>query len=259
MKKVIFSIAALSLAASAFAQAPLTVNGQLITTAQQRKVMSLLQEQGIKDRDQRMAMARNSLVTQTVFKQEADKLKITNDAGIKLAIEEAKDRIIRDALVQKYLKDNPVKEEEIKKAYELAKQAYKPEQVNLNIALFKTEAEAKQAIKELKNQKPFAEVAKKSLDKGTAERGGELGWTPIQRISIPGMADAILAMDKNQIRPIPFKSDVGYFVLQLKDKRDVAFPNYEKLKPEMTQIATINKSKDYLEGLVKKAKISEAK
>ncbi len=259
MEKVIFSIAALTLAASAFAQTPVTVNGQTITTAQQRKLMALYADQGIKDRSQRMAMARNSLITQTIFKQEADKLKITDDSGIKLAIEEAKDRIIRDALVEKYLKANPVKEDEIKQAYELAKKAYKPEQVNLNIALFKTEAEAKQAIKDLKNQKPFAEVAKKSLDKGTAEKGGELGWTPIQRISIPGMADAILALDKNQVRPIPFKSDVGYFVLQLKDKRDVAFPDYERLKPEMTQIATINKSKNYLESLVKKAKITEVK
>lgn len=259
MKRVIFSLAALTLAASAFAQAPLSVNGQTITAAQQKNFMSILDEQGIKDKDQQLAIARNTLITQAVVKQEAEKQKITSDSRVKLAIDESKNRITRNALVAKHLQANPVKEEEIKEAYQLAKKAYRPEQVNLNIALFKTEKEAKDAIKALKDLKSFAEIAKKSLDKGTAERGGELGWTPIQRISIPGMADAVLALDKNQVRPIPFKSDLGYFVIQLKDKKEVAFPEYDKVKPEMTQLATENKANKYIDSLIKKSKISEMK
>lgn len=259
MKKVIFSLAALSLAASAFAQAPLSVNGQTITTAQQKNLMKILEDQGVKNKDQQLSMARSALITQAVTKQEADKQKITSDSKVKMAIEQSRERIITNALVGKYLQANPVKEEEIKEAYQEAKKAYRPEQVNLNIALFKTEAEAKKAIEDLKNLKPFAEIAKNSLDKGTAEKGGELGWTPIQRIGIPGMAEAVLALDKNQVRPIPFKSNLGYFVLQLKDKKDVPFPEYDKVKPEMTQLATNNKANKYIEGLIQKAKISEIK
>lgn len=73
------------------------------------------------------------------------------------------------------------------------------------------------------------------------------------------MAEAVLALDKNQVRPIPFKSNLGYFVLQLKDKKDVPFPEYDKVKPEMTQLATNNKANKYIEGLIQKAKISEIK
>lgn len=257
MKKIIFAAAALVALGSANAQTAFTVNGTTVSPASQKNLMEFLESQGVKDKTQQLNIARNNLVAQTVISQEANRQKITNEPNIKIALDAARTNILSNELIGRYLKNNPVKDEDAKKAYEQAKSAYKPTEVNAQIALFKTEAEAADAIAKVKAGTPFIEIAKDSLDKATADKGGELGYTHIDRFSIPGFADAVLALDKGQVRPIPFKSPEGYFVIKQLDKRERPFPSFEEVKPEMYRLAASQKGTEYIQDLVKKAKVAE--
>ena len=105
----------------------------------------------------------------------------------------------------------------------------------------------------------FATIAKeKSLDQGTAAQGGEIPFTNIRRIAIPGFAETAMALNKEALLPVPFHSALGYHVIQLQDKREVPLPSFDALKPQIQNLAAQRQAQQYMADLMKNAKIAEA-
>ena len=104
-----------------------------------------------------------------------------------------------------------------------------------------------------------ATIAKeKSLDQGTAAQGGEIPFTNIRRIAIPGFAETAMALNKGALLPVPFHSALGYHVIQLQDKREVPLPSFDALKPQIQNLAAQRQAQQYMADLMKNAKIAEA-
>jgi len=112
-------------------------------------------------------------------------------------------------------KQEPVTDEEIKKAYEARASAFKvEEQRRASHILVKTQEEADKIVAELKkNPGAFAELAKKqSQDPGSAEKGGDLGWFSRGAMVKP-FEDAVFSMKQGEIRVA--KSEFGFHVVKL--------------------------------------------
>src|SRR5699024_3059769 len=100
--------------------------------------------------------------------------------------------------------------------------------------LVKTPEEAREIIQSLKVGSDFGSLAKeRSLDQSTSQNGGQIPFTNIRNVLVPGLAEAILALQPGDLLPVPFKSKLGYHVVLLEEKREVPFPSYEEVKPKV--------------------------
>lgn len=109
-----------------------------------------------------------------------------------------------------------VTEEDIAAYYDQNRSSYtQPERRNYSVIQFKTEAEAKAALDELKKGADFAVIAKeKSTDIISRNNGGELGW--LEPETTPDEVKAANLSEKGQLSDV-IKSSVGYLIVRLND------------------------------------------
>jgi peptidyl-prolyl cis-trans isomerase C len=156
---------------------------------------------------------------------------------------EAKARITDDVLKAKY--------------DELVKQVTPPEEVHARHILVKTEAEAKDIIKQLDKGADFEKLAKeKSTDPGSGESGGDLGYFTKDKM-VPEFADAAFKMDKGKYSSEPVHSQYGWHVIQVLDKRSQPLPTFEQVKPQLTTLVLQDQERKVVEDMHKGAKIEK--
>lgn len=259
MKKLLLATALAALTAPVFAQTAFTVNGQTISVAEQKELMKVLADRGVKDQKQQLEAARSILAQEKLIEEAAKKANIAQDPAVKALIAERKTEIYSAELVRKNAAAHPLTDADLKKTYEEVKKQYDPNEIKVRHILVKTEQEAKDIIKSLNAGGDFAVIAKeKSLDQGTAAQGGEIPFTNIRRIAIPGFAETAMALNKGSLLPVPFHSALGYHVIQLQDKREVPLPSFDALKPQIQNLAAQRQAQQYMADLMRNAKIAEA-
>lgn len=259
MKKLLLATALAALTAPVFAQTAFTVNGQTVSVAEQKELMKVLADRGVKDQKQQLEAARSILAQEKLIEEAAKKANIAQDPAVKALIAERKTEIYSAELVRKNAAAHPLTDADLKKTYEEVKKQYDPNEIKVRHILVKTEQEAKDIIKSLNAGGDFAAIAKeKSLDQGTAAHGGEIPFTNIRRIAIPGFAETAMALNKGSLLPVPFHSALGYHVIQLQDKREVPLPSFDALKPQIQNLAAQRQAQQYMADLMRNAKIAEA-
>ena len=259
MKKLLLATALAALTAPVFAQTAFTVNGQTVSVAEQKELMKVLADRGVKDQKQQLEAARSILAQEKLIEEAAKKANIAQDPAVKALIAERKTEIYSAELVRKNAAAHPLTDADLKKTYEEVKKQYDPNEIKVRHILVKTEQEAKDIIKSLNAGGDFAAIAKeKSLDQGTAAQGGEIPFTNIRRIAIPGFAETAMALNKGSLLPVPFHSALGYHVIQLQDKREVPLPSFDALKPQIQNLAAQRQAQQYMAELMRNAKIAEA-
>lgn len=159
------------------------------------------------------------------------------------------DRELHNAYFKAHVVD-AVTDDEVKARYDKEIAALPKEQeVHARHILVKTEEEAKQVIAELDAGKDFATLAKeKSTDPNKSE-GGDLGYFGPGRM-VPEFEEAAFAMAPGSYSKTPVKTQFGFHVIKVEDKRDVPPPKFEDVAQQVRQLVMRDK---YLE-LITKAK-----
>lgn len=211
-----------------------TVNGTVIPSSRATVMMDEQRAQGAEDSPQLRDAVREELIRREVLAQAAAKAGTDKRADVTAQTELARQAVVIRAYLQDFVKNNPVTDADLQREYEQIKtrmggQEYLPRHV-----LVETENQAKAIIARLRAGEAFGDVATESLDPGSREQGGELGW------SNPGMfvqpfSEALVALEKGQYSTAPVKSDFGYHVIQLDDVRDVQAPPFDEVKPQLQQ------------------------
>lgn len=84
-----------------------------------------------------------------------------------------------------------------------------------------------------KNPADFAKIAQaKSEDKGSAPRGGELGFFPKEAM-VKEFAEAAFSMAPNTISKSLVKTDYGYHIIMVTDRREAGVTPLAKVKDEV--------------------------
>jgi peptidyl-prolyl cis-trans isomerase C len=116
------------------------------------------------------------------------------------------------------------------KAYDEAAKANPPvPEVHARHILLPTEDEAKAALARVKKGEDFAKVATE-LSKDPGSEGGDLGWFTKDKM-VPEFADAAFKMEPGQISD-PVKSQFGWHIIKVEDKRMKSFPPFEQVKDQ---------------------------
>jgi peptidyl-prolyl cis-trans isomerase C len=158
---------------------------------------------------------------------------LAEDPEVKKLMSDYETEAIRQVYVTRYL-DQQVTEDAVKARYEKnLKDNPPPEEVRAAHILVKTEDEAKAIIEQLKGGADFATVAKeKSEDKGSGANGGELGWFA-KNVMVKEFADAAFAMKPGETSEAPVKSQFGFHIIKLEERRTQPAPTLDSQREQI--------------------------
>lgn len=173
-------------------------------------------------------------------------------------VKEQLENMKRQVVIQVYLKsimDDIIPEKDVRKEYAVLKEKFVgKEEVKASHILVETEEEAKEIIAQLNDGGDFAEIAKeKSIDKASGAQGGDLGFFTKERM-VPEFADAAFKTKKGEMTA-PVKSDFGWHIIKVEDKRPLEAPKYEEVKERIQQTMANDAIERYLNNLVKESNV----
>ncbi len=158
---------------------------------------------------------------------------LAEDPEVKKIVAEAESQAIRQVYITRYL-DQQITDAAVKSRYDQKlKENPPPEEVRAAHILVATEDEAKAIIEQLNGGADFAAVAKeKSTDKGSGANGGELGWFA-KNVMVKEFADAAFAMQPGDISKAPVKSQFGFHIIKLEERRTQPAPTLESQREQI--------------------------
>ena len=142
-------------------------------------------------------------------------------------------------------------DEELKKIYD--EQVNKGQEYHLRHILVETEDQAKEIIAKLKAGEKFETLAKLSKDPGSAAKGGDLGWMPLDAW-VPEFKEAAAKLQPKQFTETPVKSQYGYHVIELVEapRAPKNVPAFEAVKPQVLEMARRDHLKQLQDQFTKK-------
>jgi peptidyl-prolyl cis-trans isomerase C len=166
---------------------------------------------------------------------EAKKAKIENDPKVKEAFVEAQNSIMRRAWLAKKV-DADVTEAQVKAKYdELLKTAQPEEQVHARHILVDSEDAAKAVLADLKSGVSFEDEAKaKSKDPSGKTNGGDLGYIT-KGETVPEFSEAAFKLKPGEITQVPVKSQFGWHIIKVEDRRMAPPPSFDEAKNQVRQ------------------------
>jgi peptidyl-prolyl cis-trans isomerase C len=236
-----------------------TVNGKPIKQSLYDYIVKDANARGQKIDENTRKVIIDKLIASELVYQEAQRLGLDKQADYIAKQELTNRELLVNAYLQDYLKKNPISEADIKAAYDKYKAEIGNKEYSARHILVATEAEAKDIIAQLGKGGDFAKIAKeKSLDPGSKEKGGDLGWFSAGSMVKP-FNEAVTKLQKGSYTQTPVQTQFGWHVIKLENTRDLQPPAYEKVKEGLQKQLQQRQLEKLLTDLRSKAKISETK
>ncbi len=187
--------------------------------------------------------------------QAAEAKKVHEGADFKRRLVLMRTKLLMEQYLQAEAK-TAVTEAAMRKVYDEAIGQMKQEpEVRARHILVETEDEAKAVVAELKKGTDFAELAKsKSKDPGSAD-GGDLGYFTKDQM-VPEFSEVAFKLDKGALSD-PVKSQFGWHVIKVEDKRDRKPPEFDKVKEQLESFVVRRSQVDLITKLRAEAKIEK--
>jgi|SRR5271166_5894034 len=169
------------------------------------------------------------LITEAGRKEHLDQ-----DAELQDRLKRYEDRLIQEAYINRALKQAET-EDWLRTRYQtLLKEKPPHEEVHASHVLVATEAEAKSVIAELDKGADFAALAKKYSTDPAAESGGDLGYFGHDDM-VKEFADAAFALPTGQYSKTPVKTEFGWHVIKVEDRRTGKPPSFEEAREQLSR------------------------
>jgi peptidyl-prolyl cis-trans isomerase C len=210
-----------------------TVNGEEITEADLGLAVQDFRETLAQlPPDQRLDALINGIIDIRLMARAAEAAGLDKGEEAARRIAFVRDRALRAEYLRSKVFDT-VTDEAIQARYDAEAAAFVPvDEIKASHILVETEDEAKAIIAELDNGGDFAAVAKaKSLDLGSGANGGDLDFFAHGRM-VKSFEDAAFALDVGAYTKTPVKSDFGWHVIKVVDKRKSSPPALDQRRNE---------------------------
>jgi len=159
---------------------------------------------------------------------------LDQDPEVQDRLKHYEDRLIQEAYVNREVKQAET-EDRLKARYEtFLKEKQAREEVHARHILLPTEAEAKSVIAELDKGADFAALAKKYSKDPGAESGGDLGYFGHDDM-VKEFADAAFALSPGQYTKTPVKTEFGWHVIKVEDRRTGKPPSFEEAREQLSR------------------------
>lgn len=166
---------------------------------------------------------------------EGRKTKLNESEAVQRRLKYIESQYVYEAYVEKIVAERAT-EAKLKEAYEAYAKEHKGEdEVRASHILVKTEQEAKDIITQLDKGADFAKLAKdKSTDPSKEKNSGDLGFFSKEQM-VKEFAEAAFAMKKGETTKTPVKTQFGWHVIRVTDRRTSAPPKFEEVKEQLRQ------------------------
>lgn len=194
-----------------------------------------------------------SIIVGELILGEANKAKTNSTPEYKRALGFAEKQLTQKFYLDKLIKEN-ITEAKMKERYEqVAKQQAQKEEYKVSHILVKTEEEAKSIKAKLDKGGDFSALAKEfSLD-GNKDNGGSLGYFSNGQM-VPAFEEATAALKIGAISA-PVKTDFGYHIIKLEDKRKGIPESFEKMRSKLYDMMAAQFIQDYVSQLQTQNKV----
>jgi len=173
-----------------------------------------------------MPMLTNIVIDTKLLAAAARKQGLADDAEVQDQMRRLEELVLEQAILTRYIEAR-LTDEAIQKRYEeFVAESAKNEEVHARHILLEHESEVKEVIAELQGGADFAELAETRSTGPSASVGGDLGFFGRGEM-VPEFSNAAFAMETGAISETPVKTQFGWHVIKVEERRTAAPPPLE--------------------------------
>ncbi len=196
----------------------------------------------------------DSLINTKLVAGQAREQGLHEEEKIERQMARIEDQILERAFLIRYIEER-VTEDALQERYEkLVEETKDKEEISARHILVETEGKAGEIIADLKKGDDFAELAKKQSTGPSASGGGDLGFFSADQM-VPEFAKAAFALDKGQFTETPVKTQFGWHVIKVEDRRAAKPPAVEEVSETLRADLSREIGSAYIQGLRDKADV----
>lgn len=166
----------------------------------------------------------------------ATKTDVLKDPQVRTQLANSQEQILRAAYLNS-LFEGQITEDTLKAAYKAKyEDAPLPTEVHARHILVDSKDKADALLTQIKGGANFEKLASENSKDPSAARGGDLGYFTKAEM-VPEFGTAAFDMSKGEVSSAPVKTQFGWHILQVLDKRTRVKPSYEEAKPALEQEA----------------------
>ena len=188
--------------------------------------------------------------------QEADKQKL-GEGEPKARLELVGKSALAELLYKKFTEGAQPTEAELKAEYDTRIAEAPKQEFHARHILVDDEAKAKDLITQLDKGASFEKLAKDNSKDGSSSEGGDLGWFNPNQMVKP-FSDAVQQLEIGKYTATPVKSEFGWHVIKLEEKRATTPPPYDTVKAQLGPLVNQKKFEAHLKELVKAATVERS-
>ena len=244
-----------------------TVNGKAITQSEvDAELMNATQGRLNEVPAERINELRQQVLQQLVGKEliygDAQKTGILKTKEYKAEYKKLEERMKKELAVQvwqkKQLDSIKISDKNLKDYYNKNKEEFnQKETLHARHILVKTEAEAKNIIAQIKPlsgaklKSKFIDLAKEKSTGPSGPKGGDLGYFADGQM-VPAFNTKVFSMKVGTATLTPVKTQFGFHVIYLEDKKAAATRTYKEVKEFIEQRLKMEKFKSFMKDVMKK-------
>jgi len=173
---------------------------------------------------------------------------------VKKRLNQIEDQIISEIFLTKTI-GSKVTKEALQNIYLKTKSKMTSgDQVKARHILLDSEQKALQIIKKLQDGEEFSKLASEHSTGPSAASGGDLGWFGEGQM-VPEFSKAAFALNPGDIVTQPVKTQFGWHVIMVEDRKIAAPPSFEEAKEQLASDMSQKLLKQMIEELRSRAKI----
>ncbi len=200
----------------------------------------------------------NQMIERKLFLEDAERTHIENSFEYQKALKKLKENLILDYWMKVKVEEIIISEDDAKKYYfDNAEKFSNPASVKVRHILLATEDEALTLIAELglssMLKDKFIALAHSESIGPSSVNGGELDWFVYEQM-VPEFSEAAFTLKVDTITEKAVKTQFGYHIIYLENKKEEGFIPYEIAKNEIVKSLRLARFKAKLDKLSKKLK-----
>lgn len=204
--------------------------------------------------DQRRVAAIGALIDIKSLAGKARAAKLEESTEFKLQMALFADRQLHDLYFKQAVIDK-ITDADVRARYDKEVAASPPQnEIRARHILVKTEDEAKAVIKELDGGAKFEDIAKVKSTDGAAAEGGDLGYFGPGQM-VPEFEKIAFTTEVGQYTKVPVKTDFGFHVIKVEDKRAKQPPAFDQVKDQIKDVVLREKYVEMVKGLRDELKV----
>ncbi len=200
--------------------------------------------------------ALNELVRTALLAEEARLRGLDKEKDFREAVENYKQTLLAQRLIQREVADIIVTEAEIEEFYNQNKQFFKsPEEIKVREIVVNNKSQAKDLYIRLLQGEDFAFLATQYSVADSKSKGGDLGYLkPDPKVKFKKFWEVVSALDKGEVSSI-FKGEDGkFYIVKVEDKKEGKITPLSEIKEDIRRALKIDKENRKIEELVNLAK-----